>query len=254
MSTPEPVEASRAPLVEHLRELRKRLVISAIAVGIGFGIAWTWVEQVFQALLLPLQNATEFKELANMHHRNLTEPFFVLLKTAIFAGVILAIPVILLQIWKFVAPGLYPNEKKVAIPFVLAGTTLFLLGGWFCYDVILPNAYGFLLKFGDKVTTPELMMEEYLGLTTKMILAFGAIFEMPVFATFLARIGVIDHKILLKFWRHAIVLCFVTGAMLTPPDIISQVFLAGPMIVLYFISVGCAFVFHKRKPTEEELG
>jgi sec-independent protein translocase protein TatC len=182
-----------------------------------------------------------------MHHRNLTEPFFVLLKTAIFAGIVLAVPVILYQIWKFVAPGLYPDERKVAIPFVIAGSFFFIAGIAFCYEIILPYAYRFLLTFGQEVTTPELMMEEFFGLTTKLLLAFGVVFEMPVFATFFARIGLITHKTLLRYWRHAIVACFVAGAMLTPPDIISQVFLAGPMIILYFVSVLSAWIFGKER-------
>ncbi len=247
----ENIEESRAPFVEHLSELRKRVIICIVAIGVGFGLSWTWVEQIFNFLLEPLRQAASSPEMANIHHRGLTEPFFVLLKTAIFTGVMLAIPVILHQIWKFVAPGLYPDERKVALPFVITGTTSFLIGGAFCYFIILPFGYSALLSFGQEVSTPELMMEEYLSLTTKMILAFGAIFEMPLVTTMLARLGLVTHRQMLDVWRYALVGCFIIGAILTPPDVVSQLLLAIPMMFLYMISVGCAWAFAPRKAVED---
>lgn len=251
---PDPIEESRASLVEHLTELRKRLVISLIAVGVGFGISWTWVNEIFLLLVRPLSLAApDNPEVAEIHFRGLADPFFVLLKTAGFSGVVLAVPVILWQIWQFIAPGLYANERRVALPFVFVGTLFFLLGGTFCYFIILPFGYGALLRFGQEVATPELMMQEYLGLTTKLLLAFGIIFEMPLVTTMLARLGIVTHTMMLQVWRYALVACFIIGAMLTPPDVISQLLLAGPMMVLYFISVGCAYVFGK-KPEEAPEG
>ncbi len=248
MSSPskDPVEATRAPFIEHLRELRTRVIISIVAVAVGVGVTWTWVEEIFFFLLRPLRTAASSPALAQMHHRNLTEPFYVLMKTALFAGIILAIPVILWQIWQFIGPGLYPKERKLAVPVVALATLFFVAGAAFCYYFVLPFGYEFLLKFGEDVSTPELMMQEYLDLTTKMLLAFGAIFQMPIISTILARIGLINGKMMLGFWKYALVICFVIGALLTPPDVISQILLAGPMMGLYAISVGCAFVFGKR--------
>ena len=248
------VETSRAPFVEHLRELRSRLIKAFAAVAIGFSIAWIWVEEVFNFLKVPLIESAENAELAEIHTRSLTENFFVSLKTGLFAGVVLAVPVILYQIWKFVAPGLYPDERRATLPFVFFSTIFFLIGASFCYYIILPYAYGFLLTFGEEVATPMLMMEEYLAITTKMLLAFGVVFEMPVFASFLAKIGVVNWRMMIGFWKYAFVLCFVVGAMLTPPDLISQLFLAGPMFVLYMLSVFAAFVFGPKmdkEPKEE---
>jgi sec-independent protein translocase protein TatC len=130
----------------------------------------------------------------------------------------------------------------------------FLGGALFCYKLVLPFGYEFLLKFGEDVSSPELMMQEYLGLTTKLLLAFGAIFQMPIITTVLAKIGLVNWRMMIKFWKYALVICFVVGALLTPPDVISQVLLAGPMMGLYALSVGCAFVFGKRPgaPEDEE--
>lgn len=249
--SPESLELSRAPFVEHLRELRSRLIKSLIAVGVGFGITWTWTEEIFQFLLGPLRAGAVNPELAEMHHRSLGEAFFVLLKTALFGSVVLVMPFLLFQIWRFVAPGLYPEERRATVPFLVASTLFFLLGGAFCYYVMLPYAYQFLLSFGTEVSTPELMMEEYLDMTTKLLLVFGLIFEMPVFATFLAKLGLINYKMMLGFTRYAFVLCFVVGAILTPPDVVSQIALATPMFGLYLISIGCAWAFGKR-PVDEE--
>ena len=244
--TADNLEASRAPFVEHLRELRNRLIISIIAIVIGFLIAWNWREEVFLMLLEPLKIAAAGSSDGQIYHRDITESFFVLLKTSLFSGVIIAIPVIMYQIWLFIAPGLYANERRTAIPFVVFSTICFLGGGWFCYKLILPFAYEFLLAFASDVSQPQLMMQEYLSVTTKLILAFGAIFEMPIITTFLAKMGVVNHMMMLRFWRYAVVICFIVGAMLTPPDLISQVMLAGPMMLLYFISVGCAYIFGPR--------
>lgn len=242
----DPVEGSRAPFLEHLAELRKRIVISMIAVAVGCAITWTWVEEIFRFLLVPLQAAAKNPELGQIHHRSLQESFLVLMKTSLFSGVLVALPVLLWQVWLFVAPGLYSNEKKIALPIIVMGTVCFLLGVGFCYELILPYGYAFLLSFGEEISTPQLMMEEYLGLTTRLLLAFGAVFEMPVIVTLLARLGILNYRMMLAFWRYALVLCFVFGAMLTPPDLASQFMLAGPMMVIYFISVGCAWLFGKR--------
>lgn len=245
----DPYAEARMTVLEHLSELRSRVVKCLIAVAIGFGIAWIFVEPLFNILLMPLQAAAPElgAELVDMHHKDIAEPFFVLLKTAIFAGVFMSAPVILYQIWAFIAPGLYPEEQSMAIPFVILSTLFFVGGASFCFFMVMPLGFEFLLKFSLAVSTPELMMNEYLSLATKLLLGFGFVFEMPVFAMFLARIGVITHVHLLNGWRYAMVGAFIIAAMLTPPDVITQVMMAVPLVILYFVSVAVAYYFTKQR-------
>lgn len=249
----DPYAEARMTVLEHLSELRRRVVYALIAVVIGFAISWIWVEALFDFLLEPLRTATQDAELSQMHHKDLAEPFFALLKTAIFSGVFLAAPALLYQIWAFIAPGLYENEKKLAIPFVLLATFFFLIGTSFCFFLVMPYGYKFLLDFSATVSQPELMMNEYLTLTTKLLLGFGFIFEMPVFSMFLSSIGVLTHRHLLKFWRYSVVIAFIISAMLTPPDVVTQTMMAVPLVFLYFVSVGVAYFFTTRREKREAL-
>lgn len=252
----DPYAEARMTVIEHLVELRRRIFWAFLGVLLTFSISWIWVEEIFEFLLRPLQFAAQDASLAEMHHKDLAEPFFVLLKTALFSGVFFGAPWILYQLWAFVAPGLYPNEKKLAIPFTVLATVFFLLGSSFCFFLVLPYGYEFLLSFSLEVSKPELMMAEYMALTTKLVLAFGFVFEMPVFAMFLSSIGVLTHRHLLKFWRYAIVLAFIVAAMLTPPDVLTQTMMAIPLCILYGISVGVAWFFTTRREARlaEELG
>jgi len=243
----DPHAEARMTVLEHLAELRRRVGWALLGVVIGFAFSWAFVEHVFEYLLEPLKNATADQTLSEMHHKDLSEPFFVLLKTAMFSGVFFAAPWILLQIWLFVAPALYDNEKKLAIPFTILAGLFFYGGSAFCFYLVMPLGYEFLLNFSLEVSKPELMMNEYLGLTTKLILGFGFIFELPVFAMFLSGIGVLTHRHLLKFWRYAIVLAFIVAAILTPPDVVTQTMMAIPLCILYFISVGVAWFFTTRR-------
>lgn len=254
MATPEEIDAyteARMTVLEHLRELRQRVVYAFIAAAVGFSISWIWVEPLFEFLLLPLQTAAPELDLAQMHHKDLAEPFFVLLKTAIFSGLFLAMPVIIYQVWAFIAPGLYDNEKRAAFPFMFLSTAFFVGGVSFCFYVVMPEGYKFLMNFSLEVSNPQLMMNEYLALTTKLLLGFGVIFQLPVFAMFLSMIGVLTHRHLLKFWRYSVVIAFVVAAMLTPPDVITQVLMAGPMVGLYFLSILVAWYFTARRERRE---
>ena len=256
MATPEEFDAyaeARMTVLEHLRELRTRMIRVMIIAGIGFVVSWTWVEQLFAFLLQPLQAAAPELALADMHHKDLAEPFFVLLKTAIFSGLFISMPFILYQIWAFIAPGLYDHEKKMALPFVFISTLFFVSGTAFCFYVVMPEGYSFLLKFSLEVSKPELMMNEYMALTTKLLLGFGLIFQLPVFSMFLSRIGLLTHRHLLKFWRYAIVVAFIVAAMLTPPDVVTQILMAGPMILLYFLSILVAWYFTWDRERREAL-
>ncbi len=239
----DPLAEARMTVFEHLAELRRRVGWTLVGLVFTFGVSWIVVEPIFEYLLEPLRAATADQSLAQMHHKDLAEPFFVLLKTAIFSAVFLGAPWILLQIWLFVAPALYDSEKKLAFPFTLIAALFFYGGAAFCFYLVMPYGYKFLLDFSLEVSKPELMMNEYLALTTKLILGFGFIFEMPVFSMFLSSIGVLTHHHLIKFWRYAIVLAFIIAAMLTPPDVVTQTMMAVPLVFLYGVSVIVAWGF-----------
>lgn len=250
-ATVDPYAEARMSVLDHLAELRVRVIRSFVAIAIGFCISWIWVEPIFEFLLLPLRTAAPEAEFAQMHHKDLAEPFFVLLKTAIFTGLFVGLPVIIYQIWSFIAPGLYDHEKRTAVPFMFLSTLFFVAGSAFCFYVVMPEGYKFLLVFSEGISDPQLMMSEYLTITTKLIIGFGVIFQLPVFSMFLSSIGVLTHRHLLKFWRYAVVVSFIVAAMLTPPDVITQALMAGPMVLLYFISIGVAWYFTWRRERKE---
>ncbi len=234
-------------LFEHLAELRKRLIYSMLAIATGFGISWIWREEIFQFLLEPLRQAAPAAVMAQIHNRDLTEPFMTLIKASFVAGVFLAIPVVLWQLWCFIAPALYKNEKRLAIPFVVVATVFFFAGGALCYKVVMPYGFEFLFAFGQGISNPTLMMGDHFSLTIKLLLAFGAIFELPVISMFLSALGVLTHYTLIKHWRGAIVGSFVLGAVLTPPDVGTQVAMASSLIVLYGLSIIVAWYFTTRR-------
>lgn len=242
-------------LFEHLAELRRRLVISIIAVLVGAIVAWTWRNELFLFILQPLKDAAPTAEMAQVHYKELTEPFFVLLKTAGTAGVFLGLPVILWQIWGFIAPGLYRHERRIAIPFVFLATIFFFAGAAFCYYFVMPYGFAFLFAFSDPVSTPNIMMQDHYSFALRLLLAFGAVFEMPVVAMFLSAIGLITHHTLIKYWRYAVVAAFVFAAILTPPDVGTQVAMAVPLVILYGVSILVAMFFTKsreRRSAREE--
>lgn len=246
----EALDEARMSIIEHLGELRTRLIRVIIAVFIGVIVCWFFVGEIFDFLLQPLQLAVPEGRIdtGNIHHKDLAEPFFAMLKTAVLAGIFATTPFSLYQLWKFISPALYKHEKRVAIPFVVMGTAFFFGGAAFCYYVVLPFGYNFLLIFGLEIASePQLMIAEYLTLTTKLLLVFGVVFEMPVIAMFLSALGVIDHNTLLRHWRAAIIGSFVLGAFLTPADPMTQMLLAGPLTILYFLSVGVAWIFATRR-------
>jgi sec-independent protein translocase protein TatC len=237
--------------LDHLAELRRRIVYGLIAILVGFGICWFWITDIFHLLLLPLTIAAPEMDLAQMHHKDLAEPFFTLLKLGIVCGIFVGSPVLLYNIWKFIAPGLYPNERKVVVPFVVLATFFFFLGASFCYFIVIPFGYRFLLDFSMQVSQPTLMMNEYFSLTMKLLLGFGIVFEMPVVAMFLSAVGIITHRTLLYHWRIAVVGAFIIAAMLTPPDVVTQAMMAGPLLILYGISVCVAWVFTRRREKKQ---
>lgn len=234
-------------LFEHLAELRRRLIISIIAIVVGAVIAWSFRNELFLVILQPLKDAAPNAKMANVHYKDLTEPFFVLLKTSVTAGVFIGLPVILWQIWGFIAPGLYKHERRIAVPFVFLATIFFLIGASFCYFFVMPYGFAFLFAFSDPVSTPNIMMQEHYNFALRLLLAFGVVFEMPVVAMFLSAIGLITHRTLIKYWRYSVIAAFVFAALLTPPDVGTQMAMAVPLVILYGVSILVAWFFTSRR-------
>ncbi len=178
--------------------------------------------------------------------------FFVALKVSFFAGLLMALPVILWQIWQFIAPGLYDNEKKMVLPFVVGGSVMFLVGVLFAYYVVTPFGFQFLITFGSFLYTPLINIEDYVGFFTKIMFGFGLAFELPVFAYFLALLGLVTDKTLINFFKYAIVIIFLVAALLTPPDVLTQLLMATPLIILYGISILIVRYVNPDKSDEED--
>jgi len=240
------MDEKKLPLTTHLQELRKRLILSFIAVGGCFALCYTFAEKIFDILAAPLLEM--MPEGGSLIFTSVAEAFFTYMKVAFIAGLILASPFVLYQIWAFVAPGLYRHEKKYVVPFVLAGSFFFALGIFFGYYVALPVGFKFLLGFATDFIKPLPSMKEYLSFSIKFLLAFGLVFEFPVVLVLLARIGVVDAKTLARQRKYAILLIFVFAAIVTPPDIVSQVIVALPMIGLYELSILLSKLFGKKSP------
>lgn len=238
------------PLSAHLEELRGRLIKIALAVGVGFAACYNWADLVFAFLTRPLLLIKP--DDASLIGTGVAEAFFTKLKVSLIAGVFLASPVVLFQIWRFIAPGLYANERRYAVSFVVFGTLCFFLGAAFCYQVIFSVGYAFFLsEYQSMGVTPTLRISEYLSFSARLLLAFGCTFELPVFAFFLARLGLVTPQGLLASWRYALVGIFVVAAILTPADVASQLLMAGPLIALYGISIGVAYLAQPSRATSE---
>jgi sec-independent protein translocase protein TatC len=240
------MDEKKLPLTTHLQELRKRLILSFIAVGGGFALCYTFAEKIFDILAAPLLEM--MPQGGSLIFTSVAEAFFTYMKVAFVAGLILASPFVLYQIWAFVAPGLYRHEKKYVVPFVLAGSFFFALGIFFGYYVALPIGFKFLLGFATDFIKPLPSMKEYLSFSIKFLLAFGLVFEFPVVLVLLARIGVVDARTLARQRKYAILLIFIFAAVMTPPDLISQVLMALPLMGLYELSILLSKLFGKKSP------
>ncbi|MCX8072760.1 MAG: twin-arginine translocase subunit TatC [Candidatus Binatia bacterium] len=243
------------PLTAHLEELRWRLIKSLAGIGAAFLLCYQFAEVLFAFLTEPLHSARLLVgdnpgHTVNLIGTGVVEAFFTKLKVALIAGIFLSSPITFYQLWRFVAPGLYPHEKRYALPFVLFASFFFVAGAAFCYALVLPVGYRFFLEqYGTIGVRPELRISEYLSFTARMLLAFGVTFELPVITFFLARVGVVTHRTMLSYWRYAVVLIFIAAAVLTPgPDVASQLLMATPLLVLYGASIGVAFVFARPRP------
>jgi sec-independent protein translocase protein TatC len=230
---------------EHLEELRSCLVQSFAAIIVASGVCYFFSDRIFAFIVDPLrQNLGPGQSLIGT---GVTEAFFVEIKVAMAAGVLLSCPFLFYQIWRFAAPGLSGSEKRWVLPFVLFATLFFVGGAYFCYRVVLPVAFRYFIEqYGTMGVTPAIRIGDYFTFFFRLVLAFGVTFELPVFTFFLVRLGIWDYRFMLRSFRYAIVAVFIIAAMLTPtPDIINQSLLALPMLLLYVASIGVAYVWRK---------
>jgi len=243
-------EDEKLPFTSHLEELRKRLITCFIAVGIGFVVSFGFKERLFKILVQPLIKV--MKEGETLIYTGLPEAFFTYLKVAFLTGLIVASPIILYQFWMFVAPGLYKNERRMMAPIVVLSSFFFIGGALFGYFVVFPWGFKFFLGFATETIRPLPSMREYFGFSAKLLLAFGLVFEMPLVLTFLARLGIVSVPFLKKNRKYAILLFFTGAAILTPPDVITQIMMALPLMLLYEVSIIGAKLFGKKKPKDEK--
>jgi sec-independent protein translocase protein TatC len=242
------MDETRLPLVEHLTELRSRLIrivaawLALSAVAIPFG------EQIFGLMIQPAREALARELISIKPH----EQFFVYLKSSLLAGFMASLPVCFWQLWAFISPGLYAKERKAVLPFVGVSTLLFIGGSLFGYTQVFPLMFGFFASFDNELVQSAWSAQEVFALTTRLFLAFGASFEMPVLVFFLAISGIVDAPTLFRGTPYATLGVFIFAAILTPPDWVSQIFLAIPMIALYLLGVGVAYMFGGKKREEPE--
>jgi len=243
----------------HLVELRKRLGISVGSLIVMFFVMFFFHEPILNWIVEPLNTALIEVGKISVHAADgmittsqVGGAFFVALKVSFFAAIVGALPIILAQIWLFVAPGLYANEKKMIIPFIFGGTTMFLVGVLFAYYIVTPFGFDFLITFGSFKFTPLINIEDYVGFFTKIMFGFGLSFELPIFAYFLALLGLVDDRQMRDFFKYAVVLIFIVAALLTPPDVLTQLLMAGPLVILYVFSILIVKVVNPAPPLEEE--
>jgi sec-independent protein translocase protein TatC len=243
-------EEGRMPLTGHLREFRDRLVICVIAIGIAFVGTYTYSEVLYNILKEPLMPAlpegSEF-----MAFTGVVEPFFTYLKVAFVAAFILASPVVLYQAWAFLLPALQESERRWFMPVIVSSVVLFMIGVVFAYMVVFPVGFKYLLSFAAPDLRPVLSMGLYFSLATKLLIAFGIVFQLPLVILVLARLGMVDGPMLIHYWKYALLSAVIVGAFLTPPDVFSQLLMGGPIMLLYGIGIIIAFVFGKKKEEEE---
>jgi len=231
--------------LDHLEELRKRLLYSIIAITGGFLLCWSKAELIYAWIQAPL---TQFlpKDNNQLAYTRLTAPFFLYMKVAFFAGLFVAAPFILYQVWLFIAPGLYSRERRYAAPFIIFASLFFIAGGYFGYRFILPATCKFFVETGVQFKQ-VITIDEYFSFASTIILAAGLVFETPILIFFLARLGIVTPAFLMQKAKYAVVLSFIISALITPtPDMVTQSALAIPMIVLYFLGIGVAFLFGKK--------
>jgi sec-independent protein translocase protein TatC len=250
----------RMPITAHLEELRKRLLYSVVALAAGFGVSFNYSEELLAWMQLPLTITVGFTTKSPFVVASYTpsptklvflapaEAFWMYMKIAFVAGIFLALPFILAQIWLFISPGLLPKERRYALPFVVSATLMFVMGALFCQYFILPFAIKFLLTYQTAQLTPMISVGNYIDFCSKFLLSFGLIFELPLAITLLSKLGVVTPQFLAKNRKYAILLAFVAAAILTPtPDAFNQVLMAAPILVLYEVGIIMARLVGKKR-------
>lgn len=232
-------------LTEHLEDLRWCVLKAILAIVLASGISYFYVDAIFAFVVAPLRQNLQPGQ--NLIGTGVTEAFFVEIKVALGAGVLFSSPVIFYQIWRFIAPGLLRRERKWVLPFVLCATFFFVTGAFFCYRFVLPVAFKYFIEQYESLgVSPAIRIGEYFTFFFRMVLAFSATFELPVFTFFLVRVGIWDYRFMLRSFRYALVVIFIIAAMLTPtPDVINQSLLAVPMMLLYVLSIGIAYIWRR---------
>jgi len=240
---------SKMSFLEHLDELRKRLIYIVYALIAGCAVAYIFIGRIFDFIMKPMQQV--LPPGSYLQYTSGAEPFMLYIKIGFLTGIFLASPLILWQVWKFIAPGLYSHEKSFAIPFVFLSTVFFVSGGLFAHYVAFPVTWVFFNSFSTDYMKFVPKIDEAFSLYTKMILGFGVVFEMPTLVFFLARMGVVTGQFLLKYFKYAFLIIFIVAAVISPgTDMMSQVVMAVPMLALYIISIGIAFLFQKRRTAD----
>ncbi len=238
----------KKPFIAHLKELRDRLVVSLAGLGVAFIITYSFKERIFHFLMQPFIQVMPPK--SSFIFTSITEAFITYFKVSIVAALFLAAPVILYEVWMFVAPGLYEKEKKYIAPFIIFGSFFFIGGALFCYYVTMPVVYHFFVSFAGDMIIPMPSLKEYMNLTLKMLIIFGLIFQMPLVAFYLAKAGIINYRGLASKRRYAILGIAVLSAIITPPEVSSQLLMAVPMYGLFELSVVIARVFGKKEKVD----
>ncbi len=241
---------SKMSFFQHLEELRSHLLKATLAVMLGFVACIYFGERLFNFLAAPLLE--QLPKDSTVVFTGLQDPFFMYLKISFIAGIFLTFPYILYQVWKFVAPGLYSKEKRLGLPFVVTGTALFYVGAGFAYFVVFPVVFNFFLSFQTTALKPMISIKEYVSLIMKFMLAFGAVFETPIIIVFLGLLGIVSSDLLKRSRRYFIVIAFILGAVLSPPDPASQILLGIPLLVLYEASIHILVVIEKRRKKREK--
>ncbi len=237
-------------LKPHLEDLRKRLIISIAVLFVMFFVCFAFWQPILDWMIAPLNEV--LPKGSTVIFTKVQEPFFTALKVSFFTAFIVSLPVIFWQLWLFVSPGLYENEKKFILPFVFFATIMFLIGDIFCYYVVIPFGFKFLINFGSQLFTALPSIGEYVSFFTKLLIGFGIAFELPVITFFLATIGLVTDKTLMGFFKYAIILIFLVAAILTPPDVLTQFLMAAPLIILYGVSILIARAINPEKSEDEE--